>query len=271
MPPKVRAPSRKTGPPSTQREKELVAFGQSQGRKQAARAAKKKTPAERKNSKDDAKKENENAKNKLKDKNSPNYSSLAALGIGVAAATTILSLSLAEYIASDGAIINLTDVSPQSTTASFVPSFFGQIFTPSKFEISWSVNEPGEGGIADNVTILKGNSVTINGTGIKSIDGKTHNVLEVPNDNVFVIDSKMTDCSKEHSTTGTGEIHTDYNDNLNDNIHDATSTVTGGLGAAAGGLGEGLMKNLGTILFFIALIFGGFFLYKLFTNIEPSR
>lgn len=81
----------------------------------------------------------------------------------------------------------------------------------------------------------------------------------------------MSDCSKEQSNTGTGEIDTEYNDNLNDNVAAATNVVAGGLGGVAGGLGEGLMKNLGTILFFIALIIGSFALYKFFTSIGPSR
>jgi hypothetical protein len=266
-----KARAAKVARPTTARERELVAFGHAQGSAKANKAAKKKNKQESADAKKKAKTDNAEAQAKLKDKKSPNYAALAGLGIGVAAATTILSVALAEYIASDGAIINLTNISPLSLTASFVPSFFGQLFTPTKFEISWSVKEPGEGGLADNVTILKGNSVTIKGTGIKSIDDKTHTVLDVPSDNVFVIDSKMSDCSKEQSNTGTGEIDTEYNDNLNDNVAAATNVVAGGLGGVAGGLGEGLMKNLGTILFFIALIIGSFALYKFFTSIGPSR
>ena len=223
--------------------------------------------ASKKNAKDDA----DGAIKSAKDKNSMSYAALAALGIGTATAVAIIASGLADYVASDGAVISFTDISPQSSTASFVPSFFGQIFTPSKFEVTWEVKTVPPGGLKENVTIVKGNTVSFKDTGIKSIDGKTLAVLDVTSDNVFVVDSKMTDSSKEHSTTGTGVINTEYDQNLNDNIASATGIVSGGLLGAAGGIGDGLMKNIGTILFIVIIVFALYFGLQIVTSTAKSR
>jgi hypothetical protein len=241
---------------------------QSVARREKAAAKNEKALAD---SKKKAKEDAAEATKQAKDKNSMSYASLAALGIGTAAAVAIIAKALAEYIASDGAVIRFTDISPQTTTASFVPSFFGQLFTPSKFEMTWEVKTVPPGGLKENVKVIKGNTVRVTGTGIKSIDGKTLTVLDVLSDNVFVVDSKMQDSSNEKSSTGEGVISTEYDDNLNDNIQTATGLATGGIGAALEGATGGLMKHIGTIIFVIVAGIGLFFLFNLLTSIAQKK
>lgn len=217
-------------------------------------------------------KENANAVDKeVKDKNSKRYAALAGLGITGALAAGITAAALADYIASDGAKINLNDISPQSQTASWVPSFIGNVFKPTKLEVSWSVKTVPPGGLSQNVKVLKGNEVYIEGTGITSIDGKSHTVLDVPSEHVFVINSKMSDASQVSSKQGTGTISTTFDENFNQRVEDTAAAAGNAVTSAGSGFLSGIMKVLPSILIMIVLFVVLFFGFQFINNMFQSR
>ena len=181
-----------------------------------------------------------------KDKNSTRNKALAGLGIAAALAGTIAAVALANFIASDGAVLKITDVSPSG-------GGWGGLIKSNKLKIRWSLDHAAPGGIPSNVEVLVGDDVLINDTGISEIDGKSFEVIEVPEDKVFVIQTDIEDTKDIKSSKGKVDLSSSYGDHYQQSVNDASSGIGDTLGAGLGGLLGGLVQLVPFILIGFAL------------------
>ena len=197
-----------------------------------------------------------------------NMAALAALGITAAAATALIAASLASFVASDGAHIKFVSITGEKTTSDAVPSALANIVqsvapTVTTLEVTWELLEVGNpGGIASAVKIIEDDLIEWKNTGLEKLDGTDVKVVRIKSDNVFIVESKLTDSSQINLVdTGDGYIHTSYDDQLNQSVDEAAggladlaNKVTGGL---AGKIGTIIGIVIGVILF---LVIGGLIL-----------
>ena len=223
---------------------------------------------------EEAQQKEEQIETEANDKSSKRNAALAALGIAGAVAGAIAAAALADYIASDGAVINLTNITPGNRE--------WLDLHPKTMQATWTVKTVPAGGIASNVKILKGDSVDISGTGITypsasgstpiNLDGQSVNVLDVPSDNVFVFEPspQTPDTSDLTATKGEGVIHTTYDDHFNQGIADVTADATG----AAAGLGSGLLSGLsvviGPLLVFLVIAVAAYFGFQFIASLSST-
>jgi hypothetical protein len=226
----------------------------------------KKTKAETPEEKAARKKDAEDKANASK--SPPNMAALAALGITATAATALIAASLAAFVASDGAHIKFVSITGEKKTSDAVPSALANIVqsvapTVTTLEVTWELLEVGNpGGIASAVKIIKDDLIEWKNTGLEKLDGTDVKVVRIKSDNVFIVESKLTDSSQINLVdTGDGYIHTSYDDQLNQSVGEAAggladiaNKVTGGL---AGKIGTIIGIVIGVILF---LVIGGLIL-----------
>jgi hypothetical protein len=191
-----------------------------------------------------------------------NMATLAALGLTAAAATALIAAALAGFIASDGAHIKFTKITAEQTISPNVPGLFTNLIqsvalTVTTLEVTWELIEVGHpGGIAEEVKVLEGDKIEWKNTGLEKLDGTDVTVVRVKSDNVFIVESKLTDSSQISLTDkGDGYIHTSYDDQLNQSVSDAAggladivNKATGGL---AGKIGTIIAIVIGVILFLV--------------------
>jgi hypothetical protein len=183
-----------------------------------------------------------------KDKNSLRNKALIGLGIAGALAGTLAAVALANFIASDGAVLRITDVSPSG-------GGWGGLIKSNKLKIRWSLEKVAPGGIPSNVEVLVGDNVLINDTGISEIDGKEFDVIEVPEDKVFIIQTDIEDTKDTKSNKGKADLSTSYGDHYQQSVNDASSGLGETLGAGLGGLMGGLLQLVPYVLIGFALFF----------------
>jgi hypothetical protein len=185
-----------------------------------------------------------------------NKGSWAALGIGAAAAAAITAAALVSFASSDGANITFTNIQPQTNTASWVPSFIGDLFTSTKLEISWKFKNNPDNLIAipGEVRVVEGDEIDIRGVPeLTKINDTTVTVIKVKDDSTFVVESKMSDVSKiSIQNKGEGTIHTSFDDQLDQTVADTAGGAADILGSAAGDF----MNHIGTFFFILAICIG---------------
>jgi hypothetical protein len=186
-----------------------------------------------------AKDKADKAGKEAKDKNSLRNKALLGLGITGAIAGGIAAAALADFVASDGAKINILDVKTNKGVWDIFSS-------SSKLKIKWSVKEVPSGGLKDNVTIIEGDSVYITGTDTP-LDGKSWEVKDVPGDYDFVVDLEQ-DTKDIKSSKGEGVISTSYDDHFDATTSDAAEGTGNLLGSGLSGLFSGLLSILPLIL-----------------------
>ena len=186
-----------------------------------------------------------------------NKGAWAAMGIGAAAAAAIVATALAGFVASDGATISFTNIQPEASAASWVPSFISDAFASNNLEITWKVKTPGSPlGIPSAVRVIEGDTIDIRDVPELKINGTTVTVTKVKDDQTFVVKSKMSDVSKiSIQNKGEGTIHTSFDDQLDQTVSDTAGGIADLLGNAAGGF----MDNIGTIFFILAICVGLYF------------
>ena len=185
-----------------------------------------------------------------------NMAGLAALGITAAAATALIAAALASFVASDGAHIKFVSITGEKKTSDAVPSALANIVqsvapTVTTLEVTWELLEVGNpGGIASAVKIIEDDLIEWKNTGLEKLDGTDVKVIRIKSDNVFIVESKLTDSSQINLVdTGDGYIHTSYDDQLNQSVGEAA----GGLADIANKATGGLAGKIGTI---IAIVIG---------------
>jgi hypothetical protein len=185
-----------------------------------------------------------------------NMAGLAALGITAAAATALIAAALASFVASDGAHIKFVSITGEKKTSDAVPSALANIVqsvapTVTTLEVTWELLEVGNpGGIASAVKIIEDDLIEWKNTGLEKLDGTDVKVVRIKSDNVFIVESKLTDSSQINLVdTGDGYIHTSYDDQLNQSVDEAA----GGLADLANKATGGLAGKIGTI---IAIVIG---------------
>lgn len=186
-----------------------------------------------------------------------NKGAWAAMGIGAAAAAAMVAAALAAFVASDGAIISFTNIQPESSSASWVPSFISDAFASNNLEITWKVKKPGSPlGIPSAVRVIKGDTIDIRDVPELKINGTTVTVTKVKDDSTFVVESKMSDVSKiSIQNKGEGTIHTSFDDQLDQTVAD----TVGGIADLLGRVGGSFMDNIGTLFFILAICVGIYF------------
>jgi hypothetical protein len=192
------------------------------------------TPSKNKMSKEEIAARKQAAKDKAdkagkeaKDKNSNRNKALLGLGIAGALAGGIAAAALADFIASDGAKINILDVKTNKAA-------WDMFSSPSTLKIKWSVKEVPPGGLKDNVTIVEGDYINITGTGTP-LDEKSWEVKDIPSDYEFVVDLEQ-DTKDVKSSKGEGVISTSYDDHFEATTADAAEGVGSLFGAGLSGL-----------------------------------
>jgi len=186
-----------------------------------------------------AKEKADQAGKEAKDKNSLRNKALLGLGITGALAGGIAAAALADFIASDGAKINILDVKTNK-------SMWDILSSSTKLKIKWSVKDVPEGGLKDNVTIIEGDFVNITGTATP-LDGKSWEVKDVPSDYEFVVDLEE-DTKDVKSSKGEGVISTSYDDHFDATTAAAAAGAGNLLGDGLSGLLSGLFGILPIIL-----------------------
>lgn len=191
-----------------------------------------------------AKEKAEQAGKEAKDKNSTRNKALMGLGIAAAIAGGIAAAALADFIASDGAKINILDVITNK-------SIWDILSSSTKLKIKWSVKEVPVGGLKNNVTILEGDSIHITGTDTP-LDGKSWEVKDVPSEYEFVVDLEQ-DTKDVKSSKGEGVISTSYDDHFEATTAAAAEGAGSLFGAGLEGLLSGLMGILPIILILLVV------------------
>jgi hypothetical protein len=275
MAPKIKVP--KSHPPkklSTGQAKEHVKDVTDTGPPQEHQHNKRPTDEELSGRHEEAKAKKEKVEKEAKENGSKRNAALAALGIAGAVAGGIAAAALADYVASDGAVINLTNITPGNRE-------WLNLY-PKKLQATWTVKKVPAGGIASNVTILKGDSVDISGTGITypsasgstpiNLDGQSVVVLDVPSENVFVFEPspQTSNTSDLTASKGEGVIHTSYDDHFNKGIADVTADVTGAGGGLLDGLLKGLSGVIGPLLLFLAVAVAVYFGFQFFSGLSST-
>ena len=217
------------------------------------------TPESLRQKEADAKAKAEKARNEANDPKSNRMAAFAALGITAAVATALIGVALADFVASNGAVLNFSDIKPNSSAVSWIPGF-----NPTKLDITWSVQS--SPGISSDVTINEGDTIDISGTGVDLIDGKTFTVNKIIGTNVFEIDVGK-DTSKVTSSSGTGTVHTTFETNFSANVDSAAAAAGNAVDSGAGAFLSGLLPVLLPILIFGAL---GLVLYMIFSSLSAK-
>lgn len=191
-----------------------------------------------------------------------NKASWAAMGIGAAAAAALTAAALATFASSDGANITFTNIQPETTTESWVPSFFGDMFkSSSKLEFTWKFKDNPDNllAIPSAVEIIEGDEIDIRGLPELTKNGvpiTTVTVIKVKDDSTFIVDSKMPDVSKiSIQNRGEGTIHSSFEDHLDQAVADTAGGIADTLGKVAGNF----TSHIGTFFFILAICVGIYF------------
>lgn len=209
---------------------------------------------------------------------SGNMASLIGLGLTAAAATALIAAALSGFIASDGAHIKFTKITAEQTISENIPNLFAsgiQNISPTvtTLEVTWELLEVGNpGGIASEVTILEGDKIEWKNTGLEKLDGKDITVVRVKSDNVFVVESGLTDASLINLVdTGDGYIHTSYDDQLNRRVNDAAGGAMNLLDKATGGIAGKIGTIIGIVIGVILFLVIGGLLLKFMSSKKSSN
>lgn len=198
----------------------------------------------------------------------PNMAALAALGIAATAATALIAAALAGFIASDGAHIKFKSITGENTTSDAIPSALANLVqrvapTVTTLEVTWELLEVGNpGGIASAVKVLEGDKIEWKNTGLEKLDGKDITVVRVKSENVFIVESGLTDSSQINIIDiGDGYIHTSYDDQLNQAVDDAATGAGNIINKATGGLAGKIGTIIGIVIGVVLfLVIGGLLL-----------
>ena len=219
------------------------------------------TPRQRQSTKDDGPETHATRKKEAEDKanaSKNNKASWAAMGIGAAAAAAMVAVALAKFASSDGANITFTNIQPETSADSWVPSFIADIFTSNNLEITWKFKDNPKNPIAipNEVRVLKGDTIDIRDVPELKINGTTVKVIKVKDGSTFVVESKMSDVSKiSIQNKGEGTIHTSFEDQLDETVSDTVGGIADTLSKATGNF----MDHLGTFFFILAICVGLYF------------
>jgi hypothetical protein len=203
-------------------------------------------------------------------KSKENKAQWAALGIGALAVAGIVAAALTFFIGSDGANIKFTLIKPETNADSWIPDWFSSIFTTKNLEFTWEfVNNPKNPlpTAASTVRITKGDRIDIHDLPELPFNNKTVTVVNTKGDNIFIVDSKMSNTSQINiENKGTGTIHTSFENQLDQNVSDAAS----GVGRLTGDALSGLFSHIGTFIFIILVCVVLYFAFNLLSSSKKS-
>jgi hypothetical protein len=203
--------------------------------------------------------------------------SLAALGITLAVAVKIASLSLNKFLATDGAQIKFDSIRPSLMV---LPSWLPDVIQkwllkilpkPKNILVNYTVTATGNQ--ADlllkksDVNLLKDDTVTFSGTGLGTLDGTQVLVLKVPAQGSFIVNSGLNDSSNVYLTgKGTGVIHTSYDDQMAQEINQTASDFMSVTSKIFGGVTD----NLATVLFIVIVCLVLYFIYVIIAGLKSE-
>jgi len=203
--------------------------------------------------------------------------SLAALGITLAVAIKIASLSLNKFLATDGAKIKFDSIRPSlMVLPSWLPDAIQKwllkiLPKPKNILVNYTVTETGNTSDLllkkSDVNLLKDDTVTFSGTGLGTLDGTQVLVLKVPAQGSFIVSSGLNDSSNVYLTgKGTGVIHTSYDDQMAKEINQTASDFMSVTSKIFGGFTD----NIPTIIFCIVVGLILYFIYTIITGLKSE-
>ena len=179
-----------------------------------------------------------------------------------------MAVTLAKFVASDGAEIRLLTIKGDSDSPSIIP----RIFTgnPTQVACTWEVRKVGHpGGIKSNVRITDKDELEFHETTVGTLDGQTNIVpTKIKGDHEFRVESGLSDSSTvDIKDQGWVKIHTSFENQLDQTVKDSAE----GAGDLMADFFEGLTGlGLGTFLFIGVCILVVIFLFPVIVDLLKS-
>ena len=214
------------------------------------------------NSKKSRKDDNDSQKKSYLDKvgGASGLAGLAAMGLTLAAVTTMAAEAGIAATACEDANVTITSIAPTNTIPDWVPEWewARNLFpSPSTVDVTYTVS-------TSYTPMEKKDSWEFKGTGTE-LDNQNLKIEKDLGNKTLRFKCISKDCSNVHSTTGTVDINcADFSDRMNKAISDAATDAASTIGRATKGFFDAFTSNLPLILLVCVVLFVIFFVIPLF-------
>jgi hypothetical protein len=202
--------------------------------------------------------DNENQKKSYLDKigGASGIAGLAAMGLTLAAVTTMAAEAGIAAVACEDAKVTITSIRLTNNIPEWVPDWEWLrklIPKPSTVDVTYTVST--------SYTPLEGkDSWEFTGTGTELDGGEPKKIIKDLGNKTVRVKCVSKDCSNVTSTTGTVDINcADFSDRMNKAISDAATDAASTIGRATKGFFDGLTSNLPMII--LIVVVGLFFFF----------
>lgn len=201
---------------------------------------------------------------------------LAALGITLAIAVKIASMSMNHWLATNGATVKFTSIVANSPLPSWLPSFLADFlkkYIKSKtLRISYTVTAAGtdDNAIPDvlasksQVRLTNYDTISVDAgtTGLSYLDGQTISIAQVPSQGVFIFDAGTDVTGVNVSNKGTGVINSSYDEQVGEETAQTATDISSVISRTVGPL----FNNLGTIAFYVIFFLIIYFIIQIVSS-----